>query len=91
MADYVTGKLYDKYQWVIPIHDAFLVPPQAAEDCKYWYAEALTEIYRNRKIILSKYFDSIGITGAAQAEWEAITAKVVPIHESFQCSTFALK
>ena len=91
VANAVAAKVYDKYQWIIPIHDAFIVPPQAAEDVRYWYAEEITKIYRNRKSILADYFTSIGIDGSAQADWEAIIAKVVPVAEDFTCSKYVLK
>ena len=91
VANTVAAKVYDKYQWIIPIHDAFIVPPQAAEDVRYWYAEEITKIYRNRKSILANYFSSIGIDGSAQADWEALVAKVVPVEEDFTCSKYVLK
>ena len=90
VANAVAAKVYNKYQWVIPIHDAFIVPPQAAEDVRYWYAEEITKIYRNRKTILANYFSSIGIDGSAQADWEALVAKVVPVAD-FTCSKYVLK
>lgn len=91
VADAVSEKTYDKYGWIIPIHDAFLVPPQAAEDVRQWYAEEITAIYQARKSILSNYFASIGITGSAQADWEALQAMAVPVSENFVCSPYALK
>lgn len=86
----VTDKVYEKYGWIIPIHDAFLVPAQAAMDCKVWYAEAMTNIYNDRSRILTNYFKSIGITGKAAADWEKLVKQVDKV-ENFECSPFALK
>lgn len=90
VANTVAGKLADKYGWIIPIHDAFLVPPQAADDCKKWYAEELTKIYQNRSTILTNYFASIGITGKAANDWENLTKRIDKV-EDFVCSPYALK
>lgn len=90
VANYVSEKVYDKYGWVIPIHDAFLVPAQAVMDCKVWYAEAMTNIYNDRSRILTNYFKSIGITGKAAADWEKLVKQVDKV-DNFKCSPFALK
>ncbi len=90
VANTVTDKLYEKYGWVIPIHDAFLVPPQAANDCKTWYAEEITKIYQDRSTILTNYFKSIGISGKASTEWDNLVAKIDKV-EDFVCSPYALK
>ena len=81
----------EKYGWLIPIHDAFLISPQAAADTRKWYAEELAAIYRDRKVILSDYFKSIGITGAAQEQLTALMSKVVPADEHIEVNHMALK
>lgn len=91
VADLVSGKLYEKYGWVIPIHDAFIVPPQAANDCRKWYAECITDIYNNRETILANYFASIGINATAAKEWSELKARIVPVQEPFECHLMALK
>lgn len=90
VANYVSGKLHDKYGWVIPIHDAFIVPPQAALDCRTWYAEKLTEIYNNRETILANYFKSIGISAKATKQWKEVKDAINPI-SNFKCDLMALK
>lgn len=91
VANTVIGKVMDKYGWGIPIHDAFLVSPAAATDVRKWYAEELTKIYNNRESILTKFFNSIGITSAAKKQWEDLQGKVVPFEGTFKASPMALK
>lgn len=90
VADIVAGKCMDKYGFCIDIHDAFLVSPIAAADVRKWYAECMDEIYENRTDILNNYFRSIGITSAAQAAWENLQKKVVPV-TNFKCRGEVLK
>lgn len=80
----------EKYGFCIDIHDAFLVSPIAAADVRKWYAECMDEIYENRTGILNNYFRSIGITSAAQAAWENLQKKVVPV-TNFKCRGEVLK
>lgn len=93
VADTVAHKTMSKYGWCIPIHDAFLISPAAAQDVRKWYAEELTKIYHNRKSILANYFRSIGITSAAQDQWEKVMDKVEEYDnpEQFEASSMALK
>jgi hypothetical protein len=60
-ANYVSDKLYEKYRWVIPIHDAFIVSPKAARATRELYAEFMEMVYANRQEILIDFFNSIGI------------------------------
>ena len=89
--DNVMKKVMKKYNWGIPIHDAAVISPAAAGDVRKWYAEELEALHRNRKSILSKFFKSIGITGAAADQWETLQRKVVPFEGEFRCSNMALK
>lgn len=91
VADKVIGKVMAKYGWGIDIHDAFIVHPNAAKDVRAWYAECIEDIYANRKQILSDYFNSIGISGEAQAQWSTIQSMVVPVQGAFKCNPMALK
>jgi len=86
----VMDQVMEKYGWGIDIHDAFIVSPEAADDVRTWYAQAITDIYNNRSSILTKYFTSIGIGSEAQGNWEKVKAKVKPL-TSFTCNTMALK
>lgn len=91
VADTVSGKIAEKYGWIIPIHDAFLISPSAAEDCRRWYAEELEKIYRDRKQILRDYFKSIGITSAALDQWATLRSKIVPLDGDIEINPMALK
>lgn len=91
VANKVIGKVMDKYGWGIPIHDAFLVSPAAAADVRQWYAEELEAIHKDRKQILADYFKSIGITGAANQQWETLKSKVVPFEGELKVNPMALK
>lgn len=91
VADEVSGKLYVKYGWVLDVHDAFLISPVAAADCRKWYAEAMTNLFINRKEILTNFFNSIGIPASANKEWEALMDQVVPLEEDWVCRPHVLK
>jgi len=90
VADRVAEKLMDKYGWTIDIHDAFLVHPRAAADCRKWYAQEIDELYANRHQILADYFQSIGIGPEAQTKWDTVKSMIQPV-ESFKCRRMALK
>ena len=89
-ADYVAGKVYDKYGFCLDVHDAFILSPIAADDARRWYAEFMDKLYERREEILTNYFKSIGITGAATAAWNALLARVVPV-ENFKARGDVLK
>lgn len=91
VANKVIGKVMDKHDWGIPIHDAFVVSPAAAQDVRKWYAEELNDIHANRKEILAAYFKSIGINSAALHQWEQLKAKVVPFEGILNANPMALK
>ena len=90
-ANYVAEKCFDKYGFVIDIHDAFIVSPIAAQDVREWYKEKLVEVYNNRQEILANYFKSIGIGAEAQNQWNTIKAMVHPISGEFKPTDMALK
>lgn len=91
VANTVMTKVMAKYGWGIPIHDAFLVSPAAAADVRKWYAEELMKIYLDRYTILTNYFNSIGITGAAKSQWQDLQAKIVWADENLEINHMALK
>lgn len=91
VANTVIGKVMDKYNWGIPIHDAFIVSPAAAGDVRKWYAEELTKIYQDRKEILKNYFSSIGITPAAKDQWLTLKSKVQELAGGIEVNPMALK
>ena len=88
--DFVMENVMSTYGWAIDIHDAMIISPHAAMACRLWYAEEIQIIYDNRKDILAKYFHSIGIGPEAQADYDSLMAKVVPV-ENFKASPWALK
>jgi hypothetical protein len=89
--DNVMVKVMAKHSWAIPIHDAAIVSPAAAADTRQWYGEELDNIHANRKEILKGFFKSIGISGAAKEQWDAIMARVVPFEGTLTTSSMALK
>lgn len=91
VADKVSEKTMEKYGWVLPIHDAFVISPAAAADVRKWYSEELWKIYLNRVAILTNYFSSIGITSAALEQWKTLQSKVVPANTSLKFNHMALK
>lgn len=91
VADTVIGKVMKKYGWGIPIHDAFVVSPAAAEDTRKWYAEELTRIYNDREKILQNYFRSIGITKEATGQWQTLQGKIQHLKGELNVNPMALK
>ena len=91
VADRVAKKVMAKYDWCIDIHDAIVCSPVAAEDCRLWYAEAMTELYENRTDILNNFFASIGIPAAAITQWKALMELVDPVENDWVCRTEVLK
>jgi len=77
--DKVASKVMNKYGWGIPVHDAIIVSPAAANDVRKWYGEELVKIHNNRENILSSYFKSIGITASANGLWQHIKSLVKPL------------
>ena len=77
-------------QFVIPIHDAFLIHPNSSSTVRRVYAEQITDLYDNRKSILSGYFQSIGIDASAQQQWKEFS-DTIDVLDEFQCSVWALK
>lgn len=88
--DRVSNKIMDLFKWLIDIHDAFIVNPEAAEDTRAEYCAFLTELYNNRETILNNYFQSIGIGAEAQSQWNKVKSMVKPITE-FRANHMALK
>lgn len=59
IADTVCNNL----DWVIPIHDAFIIHPNDVLKTKHVYSLAIKDIYKNRISILNNYLKSIGYSG----------------------------
>ena len=68
-----------------------IIHPNQAQLVRTTYADAITNIYTNRKSILSNYFKSIGIGAEAQEEWEQVKSMVTPLPDDFRCSIYSLK
>lgn len=90
-ANYVASKVFDKYGWIIDIHDAFIVCPEAALDVRTWYAEFANMVHSRRTEILTNFFKSIGISAESQAEWDKVQALVHRFEGEFSCNLIALK
>ena len=90
-ANYVAEKCFDKYGFVIDIHDAFIVSPMAAYDVRQWYKEKLLDVYTNRETILANFFKSIGIGAEAQMQWNTIKSMIQPLDGPFVPNDMALK
>lgn len=91
IANRVIDRVLDKHKWGFAIHDAFIVDPEAAEDCRAYYGEEINKIHSNRTQILAKYFESIGIDATANQQWKDIKDKVVPYEGTLNCRAIALK
>ena len=88
--NFVMENVMPNYGWGIDIHDAVVCCPETASDVRQWYGEELKTIYDNRDVILSKYFNSIGIGAEAIEDWKALKSKIVPVGE-LVVSPMALK
>lgn len=91
VADIISGKYAEKYGTGIDIYDAFIINPEAAQDVRNWYSELMEQIYTERLTILSEYFQSIGITGAATSDWQNLQDRIHPFKGEFKCRRMALK
>ena len=90
-ADRVCLYIMELFGWCIPIHDAWILHPSAATEARKEYARFMEELYENRTKILQQYFNSIGISNAAQQQWKAVQAAVIPLTTPFKCNLLALK
>ena len=91
VADRVAGTIYNEYEWVLDIHDAFIVSPEAAARTRQLYGESMEEIHNNRKSILANYFQSIGIGSDAQHAINALAATVEKYGQKLVVNPIALK
>lgn len=69
--------------WVIPIHDAFIVHPNDVAHVKGIYTDGLKEVYEKRAEILNTFFTCIGIDKQYPEHYQHI--------EDFQPLTACLK
>jgi len=90
-ANYVANKCFDKYNWIIDIHDAFIVCPEAADDVRTWYIEFMSMVHSRREEILANFFKSIGIGAESQAEWDRVKSLIQPMQGEFKPNKMALK
>lgn len=77
-------------EWVLSIHDAFIVHPLDAHLTRHLYARKIEGIWERREAILNGYFKSIGLGNSAMKEWIAITDKCDNL-STFKCNDMALK
>lgn len=86
VADYVCTQL----DWIIPIHDAFIVHPSDATLVRTSYCYMLDAMYRDKEKILSEYFYSIGIDDKCAVAWSKVVKLCRPV-ENFKAKPSALK
>jgi len=89
--NFISEKVMDKYDWGIPVHDAALISPKAAGDVRKWSSEILERMSKDRTKILSDFFTSIGITSAANSQWNDLKKKVHQFEGELKVSEMALK
>lgn len=86
----VCDTVYDRYEWIIPIHDAAIVDAEVANLVRTTYANELERVYSDRKQIVQEYARSINIPASAIAEWKKLQEHIVPVR-NFKCSKMVLK
>lgn len=99
VADNTTDATYDKYGWVLPIHDALLLCCEAADYARDIYANGRAEdepslkwVHTNRNELLTNYFKSIGIKGSAvRLHWRSVRDLVEPLEEELTVNPMVLK
>lgn len=97
--DNAVDAVMDKYNWCIDIHDAMVLCCEAADYGREIYANgrtadepSLKRIHTNRNTILTNYFKSIGITGAAMQEWATeVKPHIQPLTEELIVNPLVLK
>lgn len=87
LADRISARV----DWIIPIHDAFIVHPNDADTVVDTYCRGLEEMFTQRDSILSNYFSSIGIDSKASVEWTELKSRCVPVNNVFVAQASALK
>jgi len=78
-------------QWIISIHDAFLVSAVNAHIVRQLYSTHIEKFHTNRETILNKFFKSINLNPAAIKEWEYLKTLIEPVEGKFKCNAMALK
>ena len=90
--DATTLAVYNSYGWVIDIHDALILCPEAADLGRDTYARKLNDIHTDRKSILQNYFRSIGVKASAIKRWkDEVEPLVEPFQGTFKCNPMVLK
>ena len=76
--------------WIIPIHDASIVSPIDAPEVRELYCGQIDKIHNERQIILSEYFESIGIDSGSAMDWKRVKDAIIPAI-GFKCQAMAMK
>ena len=76
--------------WIIPIHDASIVSPIDAPEVRELYCGQIDKIHNERQIILSEYFESIGIDSSSAMDWKRVKEAIIPAI-GFKCQAMAMK
>lgn len=78
----IADKICQELDWVIDIHDAFIVCPTKVQATKAHFGRLLEDIFNRKDEILAKYFESIGIpVDVIAVEWQKVRKFVDPIEE----------
>ena len=87
----LADRISNRVEWIIPIHDAFIVHPSDANLVVDTYCRGLEAMYGSRDTILSNYFTSIGIDSKASTQWTDLKSRCVPVNNIFTAQRTALK
>lgn len=83
--------LNDTVEWIVPIHDAFIIEPVDATEVRLTYSSQMEDIHKDKDHILKDYFHSIGIDSKSAGQWGRVVEKCIPLEEKFECGYMALK
>ena len=77
--------------WIISIHDAFLVSAVNACIVRKQYASLMKELHKDHKKVINKFFKSIRLSRNAQKDWDNLQELIEPLTKPFKCNDMALK
>lgn len=90
--------VYDKFGWVIDIHDAMVINPEAGDYARASYANGTTNkyslkyIHTNRNAMLSAYFTGLNIPGSKLQEFkDTVLSHVIPFVGELTVNPMVLK
>lgn len=87
----IADDISKQIDWILSIHDAFIVHPLDALQVRTLYASHIERLHTNREDIINKYFSSIRLARPAIKAWAELRKSIVPVTGTFKCSLMALK